>query len=117
MGGCGVIRILGTDARAHRQSRVKLGCGVAQKMAKQTLIADDNYAQLLAQFQDLRTRLDELQQEFMRTTDLDERVLLTLEMQELIGQADSVVRSLTQRSEKSLKLEDFRSRKSPGISS
>jgi len=96
---------------------MKIALWRGSTMAKRPLIADDNYAQLLARFQDLRTRLDELQQEFTRTTNLDERVLLTLEMQELIGQADSIVRSLTQRSEKSLKLEDFRSRKSPGITS
>jgi len=55
-----------------------------------------NDKHLLAQFDDLRIRLDELQQEFTQTTNLDKRVQLTLQMQAVIEQADTLIRSRTQ---------------------
>ena len=70
---------------------------------------------LLAQFHDVRIRLDELQQQFTRTTDLNKRVQLTLEMQEFIAKADSLIRSLTERSKELVNFEKFRNRKSPGV--
>jgi len=87
------------------------------KNGERMLIADDNGTHLLAQFHDLRVCLDELQQEFMLTIDLDKRVQLTLQMQTVIEQADRLIRSLTQRSKESRQLEKLQNGKSPGVTS
>jgi len=71
---------------------MKLSCGKAQN-GERMLIADDNRTHLLAQFHDLRTRLDDLQQQFTLTTDLDEKVQLTLQMQAVIDQALTLIRA------------------------
>jgi len=93
---------------------MKLSCGKAQN-GERMLIADGTYAHLLAQSQDLRTRLDELQKEFTRTADLDKRVQLTLQMQAVIEQADRLIRSLNQRSKELCQLEKLQNGKSPGV--